>query len=413
VTTSPPPDLSGITVAGRYEVETLLGQGGMGSVWKGRHLTLNNPVAIKFLHPKLTRSAEARRRFENEGKAAARISSRHAVKVHDYGVADNGYPFIVMEYLEGQTLEQVIKKTGPRLIDEVTAIITQVARALEAAHDAGIVHRDLKPDNIFLAKDAEAGQLGYTVKVVDFGIAKLVHEDTSATGGGTQAGTVLGTPHYMSPEALTGSSPVTGASDIWSLGSSAFAALCGRPPFQGDVLGEVVLKVCSAPLPTPSRVNSSVPREFDVWFQKACARLPQNRFATAREAAVALQNLDQWVASMREQSSFEVRPIQPSVLELDLPVNTSKRTKILAGMLATAALAIGGVGLYTAHLARETNELMSQPLPTASTPVPVMEDASPVATDANPDAGTDASTDAKSEAATARSASTPASSPPR
>ena len=179
------------------------------------------------------------------------------------------------------------------------------------------------------------------------------------------------------------------------------------------MLGEVVLKVCSAPLPTPSRVNSSVPREFDVWFQKACARLPQNRFATAREAAVALQNLDQWVASMREQSSFEVRPIQPSVLELDLPVNTSKRTKILAGMLATAALAIGGVGLYTAHLARETNELMSQPLPTASTAAPAMEDASPVATDASPDAGTDASTDAKSEAATVRSAATSAGSPPR
>lgn len=405
MTTSPPPDLAGLVIAGRYEVESLLGQGGMGSVWKGRHLTLGNPVAIKFLHPKLTRSAEARRRFENEGKAAARISSRHAVKVHDYGVADNGYPFIVMEYLEGNTLEQVIKRSGPRLLDEVTAIVTQVARALEAAHEAGIVHRDLKPDNIFLAKDPEAGKLGYTVKVVDFGIAKLVHEDTSATGGGTQAGTVLGTPHYMSPEALTGSAAVSGASDIWSLGSSAFAALCGRPPFQGDVLGEVVLKVCSAPLPTPSRVNSSVPREFDVWFQKACARLPQNRFATAREAAVALQNLDQWVASTREQSSFEVRPIQPSVLELEMqPTTSSKRTKILAGMLATAALAIGGVGLYTAHLANETNELMSQPLPSASTPAPPASEAQPTEDAAS--AAVDAGLDARPEAAVAPSAST-------
>jgi serine/threonine-protein kinase len=408
LTTSPPPNLTGVIVAGRYEVETLLGQGGMGSVWKGRHLTLSNPVAIKFLHPKLTRSAEARRRFENEGKAAARINSRHAVKVHDYGVADNGHPFIVMEYLEGQSLEQVLKQGGPRLIDEVTAIITQVARALEAAHEAGIVHRDLKPDNIFLARDPEAGQLGYTVKVVDFGIAKLVHEDTSATGGGTQAGTVLGTPHYMSPEALTGTSPVTGASDIWSLGTCAFAALCGRPPFQGDVLGEVVLKVCSAPMPVPSKVNSSVPREFDAWFQKACARLPQNRFATAREAAVALQNLDRWVANMREQSSFEVRPIQPSVLELEMHTpSSSKRTKIMAGILVTAALAIGGVGLYTAHLARETNELMSQPLPSAGTPPPSSESAS-----AEADSGP-AVADAAAEAAAVPSASTSRAAPTR
>jgi hypothetical protein len=158
----------------------------------------------------------------------------------------------------------------------------------------------------------------------------------------------------------------------------------------------------------PSKVNSSAPREFDLWFQKCCARLTTHRFASAREAAVALQNLDQWVASQREQSSFEVRPIQPSVLELELaPGTTSKRTKVLAGFLAAAAVAIGGVGLYTAHLANQTNLMMSEPLPSA--------DATPTATasSGNEDAGAVGEADAGSEAAAAPSASTSAVAPRR
>src|SRR5512135_3623645 len=188
MTTSPPPNLQGTVVGGRYEVERLLGQGGMGSVWAGRHVTLGQAVAIKFVHPRLAKSSEARRRFEIEAKAAARINSRHAVKVHDHGVTDDGHPYIVMEYLEGETLEDAIRKRGPLLLPEVTTIITQVSRALEAAHEAGIIHRDLKPDNIFLARDPEAGKLGYTVKVVDFGIAKLVSEESGVAQGSTQAG---------------------------------------------------------------------------------------------------------------------------------------------------------------------------------------------------------------------------------
>src|SRR5258706_943257 len=194
MTTTPPPNLQGLLVGGRYKVEHLIGQGGMGSVWLGRHVTLGQAVAIKFRHPKLRRSKDARRRFEVEAKAAARINSRHAVKVHDHGVTEDGHPYLVMDYLEGTTLDKVVRERGPLLLPEVTTIVTQVARALEAAHEAGIVHRDLKPDNIFLAKDPEAGRLGYTVKVVDFGIAKLVHEDGAIAGGSTQAGTVLGTP---------------------------------------------------------------------------------------------------------------------------------------------------------------------------------------------------------------------------
>ena len=372
MTTSPPPNLVGTVVAGRYEVERLLGQGGMGSVWQGRHVSLGHAVAIKFVHPKLAKSTEARRRFEIEAKAAARINSRHAVKVHDHGVTDDGHPYIVMEYLEGETLEHAIRTRGPLSMPEVTTIVTQVARALGAAHEAGIVHRDLKPDNIFLARDLEAGKLGYTVKVVDFGIAKLVHEDTAVAAGSTQAGALLGTPHYMSPEALTATSPVEPVSDVWSLGAVTFAALTGHTPFAGDVIGEVVLKVCSAPLPVPSKVNSSLSKDFDAWFAKACARLPTRRFQSAREAAVALQQLDQWVAGSREQASFAVRPTQPSVLEIELAElqkQQSNKSKVLAGILVGVALTIGAAGFYAARVAREADLAMSETAASAASVV--------------------------------------------
>src|SRR6186997_1469809 len=173
MTESPLPDLSGTVVAGKYQVERLLGKGGMGSVWAGRHVTLGQLVAIKFVHPKLAGSAEARRRFDNEAKAAARIKSRHAVAVIDHGVSEAGQPYIVMERLEGQSLEQAMKERGRIPFEEVVLIVMQVARALEQAHAAGIVHRDLKPDNIFLAKDVEMGKFGWIVKVLDFGIAKV------------------------------------------------------------------------------------------------------------------------------------------------------------------------------------------------------------------------------------------------
>lgn len=372
MTTAPPPNLEGTVVGGRYTVERVIGQGGMGSVWLGRHVSLGHPVAIKFVHPKLAKSSEARRRFEVEAKAAARINSRHAVKVHDHGVTEDGHPYIVMEYLEGEPLERAIKTRGPLLLPEVTTIVTQVARALEAAHEAGVVHRDLKPDNIFLARDPEAGRLGYTVKVVDFGIAKLAHDEHKVEGG-TQAGALLGTPHYMSPEALTSSHPVGPPSDVWSLGACAFAALCGSPPFGGDVIGEVVLKVCSAPLPVPSKVNSNVPREFDTWFSRACARVPAQRFQSAREAAVALQQLSQWAQESREQVSYAVRPKQPSTLELELEEMQPQggRGKVLAGVLVGLALAIGGLGLYTAHVTRQANLAVTE---TAASAAAVVDD---------------------------------------
>ena len=357
MTESPLPDLSGTVVADKYRVERLLGQGGMGSVWAGRHVTLGQLVAIKFVHPKLAGSSEARRRFDNEAKAAARIKSRHAVSVYDHGVSDTGQPYIVMEYLEGEALERAIKRRGKLPFSEVVQIVAQSARALSAAHEAHVVHRDLKPDNIFLAKDSESSKLGYSVKLVDFGIAKLVQDEAETGASATQAGMVLGTPHYMSPE-------VSAASDIWSLGACAFAAACGRVPFEGDAIGDVVLKVCAAPLPVPSKLEPALPRAFDDWFAKCCSRKVAERFRSAAEAADALIRLEEWSRAERENVVYEFRPLQPSIalmdLDLEHELNPPSRGRMLAGILVGASLMLGVLGFYVMKRTKEADELVRQ-----------------------------------------------------
>ena len=354
--------LEGTVVAGRYQVIRRLGQGGMGAVYLCRHVTLGQNVAIKFIHPQLLTSQEVLRRFDTEAKAAARINSRHAVSVIDHGVAETGQPFIVMEYLEGVSLEQAMRERGRLPFPEVVEIVVQVARALEQAHAAGIVHRDLKPDNIFLAKDVEMGKFGWIVKVLDFGIAKVVADDTvgAAAVSTTKTGMVLGTPLFMSPEALTAAAPVSPASDIWSLGACAFAASVGKVPFDGEAIGDVVLKVCAAPMPVPSQLVPELPRAFDEWFAKACARDMRQRFRRVGDMADALRRLDEWARAQREQALYEIRSIGSMVdieeaLAADEP-RTSSRGLVLGGMLAGVALTIGVLGYYVLSRTRAADE---------------------------------------------------------
>src|SRR5580704_12354204 len=172
------PALEGAIVGGKYRVLDLIGSGGMGTVWSGEHMTLGTRVAIKFIRPQYASMEDARQRFEIEALAAAKLTTVHAVKVFDYGMTDGGLPYIVMEYLEGESLSEALLKQGPMPAHEVAQIIGQAAQALSKAHAAGVVHRDLKPDNIFLATNIEnpnpqASDVPFTVKLVDFGIAKM------------------------------------------------------------------------------------------------------------------------------------------------------------------------------------------------------------------------------------------------
>jgi serine/threonine-protein kinase len=260
-----------------------------------------------------------------------------------------------MEFLDGQSLEAAIEERGPLPPGEVIDIICEAANALDVAHGAGVVHRDLKPDNIMLAHDADAKR-GYTVKLVDFGIAKMVADEV-ANVGTTRAGSVLGTPRYMSPEGLTGSSPVGPRSDLWALGASAFAAMVGRVPFEGETIGDIVLHVCSTPIPVPSECALGVPEGFDVWFARACQRDPERRFASAREMGDALKQLDKLAREGTDDIQYKIRATQPSVHDpITIPVPpTSSRVRMMAGVVLGASLAIGALGMFVWRRTDEAN----------------------------------------------------------
>ena len=352
-------DLSGTIVGGKYRVDQLVGSGGMGTVWSGYHEVLRTKVAIKFIRPMFADREEARRRFEIEARAAANVQSKHAVQVYDYGVEDHGLPYIVMEFLEGESLSDALIRRGPMPAQEASKIIGQAARALQKAHDAGIVHRDLKPDNIFLAtnvEDSAATDLPYVVKLVDFGIAKLLHEPAGVTAGGqqfggpTQAGAVIGTPNFMSPEQLTIGGAPGALTDLWSLGACTFSAMTARIPFEGEVLGDIVLKVCVAPMPVPSQYNPEVPEGFDAWFARACNRDPAKRFQTATELAETLAAVcglgRVHVATHDEDRVQYVLKANPSMSDIELPDDMptgtmSSKTALLAGLLLGVTLVVG------------------------------------------------------------------------
>jgi serine/threonine-protein kinase len=256
----------------------------MGSVWEGIHSTLGTRVAVKFIDAEHAASAEARRRFENEARAAATLRSKHVVGVYDHGMMDDGRPFIVMEFLEGEPLDRRLDRAVRLPARDTARLVSMICRALAKAHAAGIVHRDLKPDNVFLVWDDEDGS--DVAKVVDFGIAKFT--DSQGPASATRTGSVLGTPYYMSPEQARGLRAVDHRSDLWSVGVMTYRCITGRLPFEGEAVGDVLVRLCTAPLPVPSEVAPDVPPGFDAWFARALAREPDARFQTAAELATSL-----------------------------------------------------------------------------------------------------------------------------
>ncbi|HEY8074223.1 MAG TPA: serine/threonine-protein kinase, partial [Labilithrix sp.] len=221
----------GYTIADKYRVEKELGRGGFGIVVRARHLALDEPVAIKILTDAGSGEADWREdsaRFQREAQATAALKSEHVVRIHDVDVLDEGLPYIVMEYLDGETLHHVLHSRGPLVIEEAVDILLQVLAALAEAHAAGIVHRDLKPANVFLTKGKAGLQIA---KVLDFGASKSdVH---GSIGGLTKTGALIGTAAYMAPEQMLDAKRVDARADIWSAGMILYELVSKKMPF-GD-----------------------------------------------------------------------------------------------------------------------------------------------------------------------------------
>jgi serine/threonine-protein kinase len=268
----------GEVVADRYELEELVGTGGMSSVYRARDRLLERRVAIKVLHEHYSRDEDYVERFRREARSAAKLSHPNIVTVIDRGEAD-GRQFIVFEYVDGENLKQLVGSKGRLPVREALELGIQIGRALAFAHTQGLVHRDVKPQNVLLA--------GGDAKVTDFGIARSLDMQV----GLTQTGTVLGTSEYISPEQATGRQ-VDARTDIYSLGAVLYELLAGQPPYSGDSFVSVAMRHVNDPVPSITHARPDVPLRVDAALRRALAKDPDDRFETMDELVAELGELD-------------------------------------------------------------------------------------------------------------------------
>jgi serine/threonine-protein kinase len=276
----------GDVLVGKYRVERMLGRGGMGVVVAAHHLQLDEKVALKFLLPETIQDARAVARFLREARATVKIKGEHVARVLDVGQLESGSPYIVMEYLEGVDLAGWLKQRGPLPIALAVDFVLQACEAVADAHAVGIVHRDLKPANLFCVERSD-GQL--SIKVLDFGISKVT---TPGAPGHDMTGTtaLVGTPFYMSPEQMQASKSVDARTDIWALGVILFELVTGRPPFDGQTLTELAIRVANEPAPPARALRSDVPLGLDEIIATCLTKARDGRYPSIAELAIALKD---------------------------------------------------------------------------------------------------------------------------
>ncbi|WP_438001211.1 serine/threonine-protein kinase [Sorangium sp. So ce185] len=281
------PVAEGQILSGKYRVERILGQGGMGVVVAALHEQLHQRVAIKMLHPGA--NAEMVERFVREARAAVRLKSEHVARVLDVGTLETGAPFMVMEYLEGSDLQETLRQRGPLELEEAVGYVLEACEAIAEAHAAGIIHRDLKPANLFLTRGADGSGM---VKVLDFGISKALAEPSAAGTapelGLTKTSMVLGSPLYMAPEQMRSARTVDTRADIWSMGAILYQLLTARVPFDATSLSELIIMINTEPPPPPSAYRPDLPPGLEAAILRCLERDVAKRFKSVAELAGAI-----------------------------------------------------------------------------------------------------------------------------
>ncbi len=281
-------------IAGKYRVERVLGAGGMGVVVEAFHLSLDEKVAIKYLKPEALENSASVARFAREARASAKIKSEHVCRVLDV-LVDEGVPYLVMEYLEGRDLDNVVSKEGTLSVEDGVDYILQACEALAEAHVAGIVHRDLKPANLFLSKRADGSPV---VKVLDFGISKVQPRPGGHDAAMTATSSLLGSPLYMSPEQMKATKDVDARTDIWSMGVILYEVLTALRPFTGETIPAICAQILSEP---PLPLAGRVPPAVEAVILRCLEKRPEDRFQSVAELAEALRP----IAPMRSTLSID------------------------------------------------------------------------------------------------------------
>ncbi|MGF1468213.1 MAG: serine/threonine protein kinase [Sandaracinaceae bacterium] len=383
----PSDPLIGTTVDGRYRIEGVLGQGGMGIVYRATHTALNKALAVKVLRPEVTRDPEILARFRQEAQSASAIGNHHIIDISDFGALPDRSTYFVMEYLDGRDLTSVIEEDMPIDPARVVRVGTQLCDALGAAHQVGIVHRDLKPDNVFLIHRGDNPDF---VKVLDFGIAKV----GGASSKLTKAGQVFGTPHYMSPEQCSGAA-IDHRTDIYARGVILYEISVGRVPFAADNLMGILTKhLYEQPIPPhtlPPPVD--VPAGLEAVILKCLMKHPDQRYQSMGEVRSDLELVGQGVtpaavleAMERGSSRSPGAPAGPATtggLQVAvggaLPARRGRLPWILAGLAVLVLFAVGGVGgaYYAATVGTPATAPLAEP--------PAQEDVPPTSDDVGAD----------------------------
>lgn len=348
--------LIGLTLDDKYRLDERLGEGGMGTVYRGTHLLIDRPVAVKVLNSRFVEDEAAQERFRREARAAGRLRHTNAVAVTDFGRTADGIFYIVMELLEGRSLRDVLAREAPLDTARAVALMLQISAAVAAAHEEGVIHRDLKPGNIFVVQRPHAPAI---IKVLDFGIAKLASEagDGNDEKPLTQTGVMIGTPRYMSPEQCDGAE-LTNASDVYSLGIILYEMLTGATPFTGPTPLSVALKHSSELPRAPREFVSTIPVEIEKLVLHALEKKPENRpkdagafrrelYATAQQ--LGLEHAEGFSAptldSLRDAGTEtpsgrlvidierlrESRASRPKTAEAQAPPNTAEEKVVQTG----------------------------------------------------------------------------------
>src|SRR5262249_14381152 len=310
------------TLDGKYRLERALGRGGFGVVYEASDLRLQRRVAAKVMMGSSFGDVTALRRFEREARAAARIDHRHITRVYDYGAVGSGGAYLIMALIAGRTWRTALKRCGVIAPSRAAEWLLQLHESLQFAHNIGVVHRDLKPENVMIVEAADGGG---ELKIMDFGMAKVVAGETGVTDSLTQAGTVMGTFGYIAPEVFTGG-PVDERADIFAIGVMTVETLVGERPFGGQTPHEVLTTLLNSEYHLPG--TSFEIRVLDAVVQRCLAKDPRDRYGSAREAANAL------VPALRRCAGFEARGLVAAAekhvdgINVDGEVDSIARTEV-------------------------------------------------------------------------------------